>query len=102
MKLSSEQFEQAMAQQQEKSVTLSHCGSFNHSNVYEKFSLEHDNLEYRFKDLIFDDPDEEMMLNSVLKHNIVEIQYLWFSNQIELILRDGNKLLIDLCTELDI
>lgn len=102
MKLSSEQFERAMLQQTGKTVTLSHYGSFNHSNVYEKFFLEYDSLEYRFKDLIFDNPDKEMIANSVLKHNTVEVMYLWFSNQIELILGDSNKLLIDLCTELDV
>ena len=100
--LSLDQFEQAMSEQIDKFITVSHYGSFDHSNIYEKFFLGYDNLEYRFKDLIFDNPDSEMSANILPKRNIKEITYLWFSNQVEIILADGNKLLIDLDKELEI
>lgn len=100
MNLSLQQFELAMKLQEGKSVILCHYGSFNHSNVYEKFSLEVDEFEYEFKDLIFDNPDLEMVTSTLLKQDIKEITYCWFRNQIQLILVDWNRLTFDLMIEI--
>ena len=102
MNLSLQQFEEAMSKQQGHTVILCHYGSFNHSNVYEKFSMEVDELEYEFKDLIFDNPNLEMITSTLLKKDIKEITYCWFSNQIQLILCDGNRLSFDLMIEIEI
>lgn len=99
MNLSLQQFELAIEKQQGKSVILCHLGSFNHCNVYEKFRMEIDELEYQFIEMTIDNPDEEFMFNVILKQDIKEITYLWFSNQIQLKLEDGNGLTFDLMIE---
>lgn len=96
--LNLQQFESIMEKQEGQIITLSHYGSFNHRNIYKKFKLENNVFEYKFVELDVknDDCDCELMINTLLKENIVNITYLDFSNQVELELKDASKLIFDL------
>ena len=90
-----------MSKQEGKVINLCYYGCFNHRNVYEKFKLEYDNSEYRFVELSIENPDEVFMVNTLLKQDIKEITYSDFNNQIQLILVDESKILIDLIEEIE-
>lgn len=102
MQLSLQQFETVMDEQKGKVINLCYYGCFNHRNIYEKFKLEYDHCEYAFIELSIESPDQEFMVNTLLKQDIKEITYLDISGQIQLILVDGNRILIDLEEELDL
>jgi hypothetical protein len=101
MILSLQQFEEILAKQTGETIVISHYGSFKHSGIYEKFLLVSNECEYSFKDNMIDD-ELELMTNILDKKDIKSIEYIKISEQLELKLIDGNRLLIDLEIEIDI
>lgn len=95
-KLHLRKFEEIMKMQKGKEVTFSHIGSFDHSHIFKNFVFEIGFVDYSFKDSNTTNPDEELLLSSILKSNITYIEYLPLGNQIELKLLDSNKILINL------
>lgn len=94
-----EQFKEIMESQRNKVVTLSHIGSFCHSCVYEKFSFSSFSIndeKYIFTDLKYESLDDEFVLNTISKENILYYVYHIESNQVEIGLDDENIILIDL------